>query len=330
LKVLFVGSAPAPEAGGAHGFVTTVKAALEKTESQHTLHFATDLKPGYDFTWFLSPSPQFAVCTTPFAFTVWDLGHRTMPWFPEVSLSGWKFASRQERYSQALPRASIVVCSSEAVAEQCKYYYHPSPNAILVLPEPPSPVFGSGLSSNLAVLKHNLQFEKYLLYPAQFWPHKNHTAAIDALKILLDKGEDFRLVLTGSDKGNRQHVFNYARTVIPDPTRIVFAGFVTVLEMIGLYENAFATVIPTLMPACSLPVFEAGACGCPVAEYTDADKIAKWVLLLKAPELRAADVAAAKFNAERASADKYAEKVINALNAFSNIRRLWGQGYTHL
>lgn len=326
MKVLFVGATPPAEAGGAHGFMSTVKAALEKAQSDHTLHFADGNKPGYDFTWYLGPSNHFATCDTPFAFSVWDLGHRTMPWFPEVSLSGWKFESRHARYRDALPRASITVCSSEKVAEQCRYYYHPNPDSIIVLPEPPSPVFGQAPGDWKIVRKHGLEFTKYLLYPAQFWPHKNHIAAIDALGLI---DADFKLVFTGSDKGNQKYIEAYVHeNSLTD--RVIFAGFVTVPELIGLYENAFATVVPTFMPACSLPVFEAGACGCPVIEETTAEKIAGWVKVLKNPTARQVEIEAGRFNAKRFNADNYAARVITALNAFYDIRRLWGRGYVHL
>src|SRR5262245_692188 len=46
-----------------------------------------------DIVWFLDPcaavGPITAGLSTPFMTSVWDLEHRTRPYFPEVSVSGW-------------------------------------------------------------------------------------------------------------------------------------------------------------------------------------------------------------------------------------------------
>ena len=48
---------------------------------------------------------------------------------------------------------------------------------------------------------------RYLLYPAQFWAHKNHATLIEAVAELARDGrEPYELVLVGSDKGQLDHV----------------------------------------------------------------------------------------------------------------------------
>ncbi len=345
MRVLFVGSIPAPTAGGAHGFISTVMAALEKAEpASHTFHFGAAPAAGYDFTWFLSPDAKYANCSTPFAFSVWDLGHRMLPAFPEVSLSGWKFDSREARYREALPRASIVVASSTSVKKQIHEIYNIPRERIIVAREPWNPVLPS-LKPDTSILdQHNLLFSKYLFYPAQFWPHKNHITAIDALKLL---PEDFRLVFTGADKGNRQHVFNYARRELP-VDRVVFLGFVELTQLVALYRHAYATIVPTLMPARSLPVFEAQALGCPVvrADYEgsgrnegiaallfrplSAVEAAIQVKHLALPGVREGLIERGYGLASLFSAGAYAQTVIEALDQFAAYRALWGASYTHL
>ena len=52
-----------------------------------------------------------------------------------------------------------------------------------------------------------LSKEDYIIYPAQFWAHKNHYALI-ALGVLLKKkyANKIKIVLTGSDKGNFKYI----------------------------------------------------------------------------------------------------------------------------
>lgn len=331
MKVLFVGSAPAPTAGGAHGVLTTAIAALEKAQPDaHTFHFAHGPQDGYDFTWFLSPDGKFAQCVTPFAFTVWDLGHRVLPYFPEMSLSGWKFDSREARYRDALPRAAIVVASADNVRDQIGVFYHIPWDRIIVNPEPLDPRLHVMQGKTDILDKHSLTFSHYLLYPAQFWPHKNHITAIDTLKLLLDRGEDMRLVFTGADKGNQKYVFNYARNLLP-PERVIFAGFVEMAELAALYRSAFATIVSTLLPACSLPVTEAMACGCPVVQtLLNPVSAAGQVLALKVNSIREQHVAENLERVKQYDGAHYVENIVAELDRFAKIRRLWGASYVHL
>lgn len=342
MRVLFPGAGePNPESGGAYTFHTSVRAAFEKLEQdRHKLIFNDMLQPNVDFTWFLGPSPAFAQCTTPFAFTVWDLGHRMHPYFPEVMFSGWRWESRQKRYMEAVPRASIVSIGSKEGARQLRYFHHPC--NVLVNPLPVSPVFqGEGDPTILA--KHNLTFSKYLLYPAQFWPHKNHITIVDALKLL---GPEYKAVFTGSDKGNETYVKEYVRSQgLAD--RVLFAGFVSVPELIALYRNAFATVYASAMGPDNLPPLEAMACGCPVvcAAYDGAEELGRAVLDFHPYN---ADGLAARVHqindrfkrqdlidtgaslVATRTADNYVNRIMETLDTFAKIRRLWGREFKHL
>src|SRR5262249_44848076 len=119
VKVLFVGNpSDRPTDGGSATFQQSLMAGLKRMRSAHECSYVQPT-PGkgvvqswvverqIDFVWFLSP--YYEPVEVPFATTVWDLGHREMPYFPEVSLSGWTFDQREAYYAHVLPRASIVV-----------------------------------------------------------------------------------------------------------------------------------------------------------------------------------------------------------------------------
>ena len=112
----------------------------------------------------------------------------------------------------------------------------------------------------------------YIFYPAQFWPHKNHVNLLRAMQLLLKADPDApALVLVGSDKGNRAFVERCAAD-LGISHKVIFPGFVSSEELVGLYRNARALVYPSFSGPENLPPLEAFALGCPaiVANYKGA------------------------------------------------------------
>ncbi len=110
--------------------------------------------------------------------------------------------------------------------------------------------------------------ERYLFYPAQFWPHKNHLRLVEALGILRRRDIRVPLVLTGSWSGTlRERTFekmmSHARSLNVDE-QLTVLGYVPDSDMAGLYRRAAALVFPTFFGPTNLPIVEAWALGCPV------------------------------------------------------------------
>jgi glycosyltransferase involved in cell wall biosynthesis len=95
--------------------------------------------------------------------------------------------------------------------------------------------------------------ERFLLYPAKSWPHKNHARLYEAFALLRRDEPDLRLVLTGG--GHSKNL----------PDGVENAGLVSTPELAGLYRRAAAMVFPSLYEGFGQPPLEAMACGCPVA-----------------------------------------------------------------
>jgi glycosyltransferase involved in cell wall biosynthesis len=103
----------------------------------------------------------------------------------------------------------------------------------------------------------------YLLYPAQFWAHKNHVNLLLALRLLKEQGLALELALVGSDMGNRAHV---ERTIADCGLagQVKVLGFVPQEDLVGLYREALALSYLSFCGPENMPPLEAFALGCPV------------------------------------------------------------------
>ena len=97
--------------------------------------------------------------------------------------------------------------------------------------------------------------EKFLLYPARGWPHKNHHRLIQAVEIVRRHDPELRLVLTGGGLD--------VLGVLPE--WVERRGLVPEKELRTLYRTAGAMVFPSLYEGFGLPPLEAMASGCPTS-----------------------------------------------------------------
>ncbi len=104
--------------------------------------------------------------------------------------------------------------------------------------------------------------ERYVVYPANPWPHKNHARLVEALSIASDR--DLGLVLTGGIQAGRKELAALAdRRGVGN--RVRHLGFVGSDVMPALYRRATAMIFPSLYEGFGSPPLEAMACGCPTA-----------------------------------------------------------------
>jgi len=294
---------------------------------------------GTDIVWYVTP--WFQECGMPFVYTVWDLQHVLQPWFPEVSENGgWE--SREAAFRRAILRATrVIVPNAQGEAELLRCY-PVGPDRILRLTHP-TPEFALQENPNMAdaaAQKYGIR-PPYLLYPAQFWAHKNHVTLLEAAAQLRKEGRRYTLVFVGSDQDNE----NYVRTMTKQmglEDQVSFLGFVPILDLVGLYQGAFALTYVSLFGPENLPPLEAFALGCPVIASNvpgaqeqlgdaailvgplDATGVAQAVKdLEQSPTLREALIAKGHARAKRWTADDYVRGVLRFFDDFESIRRCW-------
>jgi len=108
---------------------------------------------------------------------------------------------------------------------------------------------------------------RFLVYPANLWPHKNHARLFEALARVSDR--ELNLVLTGNDYGRGAELKARARRAGVED-RVVHLGYLDGDELPALLRAARGMVFPSLYEGFGSPPLEAMACGCPVTASTRA------------------------------------------------------------
>jgi glycosyltransferase involved in cell wall biosynthesis len=117
----------------------------------------------------------------------------------------------------------------------------------------------------LQAMRVRLQLpDRFLFYPAQFWPHKNHLRLIEAFREVAAEVPDLNLVLTGKKRDEYDVVMSAVRKFgLSD--RVCHLGYVGQDDLQAIYKLATALVMPSLFESVSIPVYEAFQAGIPVA-----------------------------------------------------------------
>jgi len=298
-----------------------------------------------DVVWFLRQEGRVSV---PFITTVWDLAHRSRPYFPEVSSTGWDWEAREQTYRSVLPRASFILTGTNAGKGEIVHYYGVNPENVIVVPFP-APAFPSE-DDRHGILDIREKYEirgDFLIYPAQFWPHKNHVNILIALALLKHRGTVIEMVFTGSDKGNAGHVFRKINELgLHDQVHVL--GFVPREDLRALYSKALALTFASFFGPDNIPPLEAFALGCPVIasrvfgaeeQLGDAallfdpadpeDLVSAILTISQDQQLRARMVQKGAEIAKTRTPQAYVEQVCKILDKFAPIRRCWGHEYKH-
>lgn len=183
--------------------------------------------------------------------------------FPEFFI--WpRRLSRRVTYGLSASHARFLQASSEfSKRDFLQHFRCISPEQVAVIPEGvhikdfDTPVDIGRLLDKYAIP------ERFILYPAQLWLHKNHITLLQALRqIESQKGLKIPLVLTGGKYSSASKVLSY----IADQSMeyVHYLGKIPFTDLVGLYRQAAFLVMPSLHESNSLPVLEAAAAGTPI------------------------------------------------------------------
>jgi len=212
----------------------------------------------------LAPIYSLALLHTskPFAYTLHDLQEF---YYPE-NFAWWQKIWRYQVYAQLLRRARRVVCESRYVKADIARFFGVAEQRTVVMAAPPLRQFSADENHDRwQEIRLRLQLpEKFLFYPAQFWPHKNHLRLVEAFGEIVTEIPDLKLVLTGKKRDEYEAVMDaISRAGLSE--QVCCLGYVEQDDLQAIYGLATVLVMPSLFESVSIPVYEAFQVGTPVA-----------------------------------------------------------------
>jgi glycosyltransferase involved in cell wall biosynthesis len=208
-----------------------------------------------DIVYFLGVPVE--ITNVPFIMNVWDLQHRTHPWFPELSKEKY-WQDTHDYYRKHLPRALGVITGTRQGRDEITQFYGVDKRNIYLIPHVISEL--PELDTSDARM---LRTGSYL-YPANFWAHKNHNLIIQAVKILKDsRNLTVNVTFIGDDKGN----LSYIKNCIEEnglANQIKCLGFVSNDVKAKMYSLSKGLIYASFSGPENLPPLEAFSAGIPV------------------------------------------------------------------
>ena len=219
-------------------------------------------KNNYDLIVFLGPSPMSKFCKDiGFISNIWDLDHKKNSQFPEHNLNN-NYENKEKLFKEIVTRAFKIVVPHYSNKIDLINFYKTTEDKINIqnfIPMLPTIYKEKSKNTDYNTIydKFKLPKEKKIIfYPAQFWAHKNHKYIIDVAKILKTKKNDkYLFIFCGGNKGN----FIYVKDLILKNQLTDYLKIFTFLsddEVISLYKNCNAVVMPTFCGPTNLPIYE--------------------------------------------------------------------------
>ncbi len=197
------------------------------------------------------------VVDIPSAVMMPDVQHEFFPEFFDAPVLQW----RRQTYGPSALNTDVLFTLSEHAKQTIveKFQIDPAKIAVIHLDADahfhnpiPSPAF--------AALKLP---PKYLYFPANFWPHKNHANVLAALQLASAQGEtDLHLVLSGSPAGSESLEAEVARLGLKG--RVHFKGYLDKAVIPDVYRHSLALLFATKFEGFGIPILEAFYTGAPV------------------------------------------------------------------
>jgi glycosyltransferase involved in cell wall biosynthesis len=205
-------------------------------------------KDAVDIAYFVSPNHIGVIFQhIPMINTVWDLGHRDLPEYPEFR-SLQTFRNRENYLSLTLPRSLHIFADSQITLDKiCSIY---GVEAFRISSVGLFPQIEIDSKRRLHSVKKNI-----IVYPANFWSHKNHDALFKAISIVIKK-HPCELFLTAASEMNVNELTSKMSREFPD---VIFRCFVGIgkLELEEMIMQAKVLVMPSSLGPTNLPPLEA-------------------------------------------------------------------------
>lgn len=208
-------------------------------------------------------APLFFEPTIPTVSVIYDLQYRYYPQFFGVD----ELYHRNKHFMDACRLADRLICISDYVRETVVENSDIDPRCV----ETAHIRLSSRLDKipderiKLVLSKFDLREESFIFYPANFWPHKNHTMLLTAFSIYKAQHPEsnLKLVCTGAPDARMEYL-QQAVNKMGLENCVVFLGYLSNEEFAGLMTVSRALIFPSLYEGFGMPILEAMAFGKPV------------------------------------------------------------------
>ena len=175
-----------------------------------------------------------------------DLQHKYYPEF----FSDEEIRDRDVSFQQLLHSANCVIVEAQDVKNDLQKFYDVGDTEIFVMPYTAVPEAEWFSLEGVDLDKYHLP-EKYFLISNQFWLHKDHKTAFDALKLLHDEGyTEYHIVCTGKTDDYRDA--GYFQRLLEGLQKnkmgdyVHFLGYIPKRDQIKILCQSQAALQPTL------------------------------------------------------------------------------------
>jgi glycosyltransferase involved in cell wall biosynthesis len=195
-------------------------------------------------------------------YTPHDLQYRHLPQF----FSRQEWLNRDTMQSTGCRNATAVtVDASYAVSDVAQEFGVDRSKIYSILFSPPTAFYEPVSDATIARVRTELKLpDRFVLFPAQTWPHKNHIRLLEALADLKQRGVAVPLVSSGR-KNEHWPVIEARIKELGLTDQTHFLGYVSAEQLRAMYHLAQFVVFPSLFEGGGFPVIEAFLEGTAVA-----------------------------------------------------------------
>ena len=214
--------------------------------------------------------PHFNVpilAKTPFVVTIHDLikhFFKGRPVTTRNTLLYWvKYGGYRVIISEAVRRAKHIITPSLFTKDQVSVHYPGSEKKTTIIYEGVAEEYVKSVKPEREVLKKYNLTAPFFVYTGSAYPSKNLPVLLNAFEALKNKGKNVKLLIACARDAFWKKLEDEVKRRNIDKS-VILPGKVPDSDLLALYQNAAAFIMPSLMEGFGLPGLEALSAGCPL------------------------------------------------------------------